>query len=129
MFATEIEDLIRLRMIGYSYSAIGKAMHISKNTLMSYCRNHGIVSDAKRKTKAENATLGNCKYCGRVIETDSNGSTRIFCSTACRKASWEEKNFNTVGDCILKDTPPSKERLAFICKKSDELVRKEDENE
>lgn len=133
MYDYEIEDLLRLRNLGYSFGAIAKAMHVKKELLKKYCHDHGIVSDAPRKTKAENALLRNCKFCGRVIEPNTNGTTREFCSNTCRRKHWEQEDSNAPFDnihlSIPKDTQRAKKPLAICKRKSDELLRKEVQNE
>ena len=129
MYDYEIEDLLRLRSKGYSFSAISKAMHVGISTLKKYCQDNGIVFNGAPKTKAENLLLKSCKFCGRAIEPLANGPTREFCSTKCRRNYWNEYgecSHDNYLDILIVDTPRSKKRLALCSIKSDELDLKEE---
>lgn len=84
----EQETIRILRTANYSFSFIGKALNIPKDTVKSYCRRHDIRPEGPRKTKAEKENANLCKNCHRPIPDHFRKGT-IFCSSTCRRA-WQK---------------------------------------
>lgn len=132
MYESDIQKLLYLRNLGFSYSAISRVLHISRNTLKSYCRRRGIVSNAEPKSPAENRKLSNCKYCDAPLVPNAKGPMRDFCDHTCRRKynelKLENSYDNLVFDIPYPDTQVSQEGLAFFRKRSDELVNQTKED-
>ena len=80
-----------LRQEGLGYQAIGKIVNLSRDSVRSYCKNHGLsgVEIAVKMNTKERIENGDaCQYCAGPITHASTGRPRRFCSEACRRAYW-----------------------------------------
>lgn len=128
----EISDIAKLREQGYSYIAIGRVMHINKETVKKYCHDYGIVCHGEMKSRSENQALRCCKFCGSAINDSVSGSTKEFCSNTCRKKHWENNKNNLLSNhefVLPVYTPKDKKGLDVCQRKSDELVQGGNQNE
>ncbi len=94
-------DIAELRKKGYSYKKIADKLHISINTVKSYCRRNNL--GGVRKKKIED---GVCPYCNKVLSHNIKYKKKRFCSDTCRQKWWNE-NLDRVN---------RKANYKFICK-------------
>lgn len=101
MTKKEQQQIIKLRMSGLGYKAIGQRLNISRDTVRGFCKRNGIdgVAKAAKKNYADMKNNGLvCENCGIVIEQNPNSKKKRFCSDKCRSKWWnknyEMHNFN-----------------------------------
>lgn len=87
------EQIAQMRADGESYTRIAEILHLSINTIKSFCRR-------KNLTIVENVyeiqiVDTNCKYCGKPLMHKAGKKRKLFCSDQCRMAWWKG-NRNTV---------------------------------
>lgn len=78
------EKIIELRHEGSSYAEISAEIGIPKETVKSFCRRNGMVTQTP-KAAAENA----CRNCGNLIVQNPKVRKKVFCSAVCRTAWWK----------------------------------------
>ena len=83
MTDTEKEKIRFLRLEGCSYGGIAERLHLSENTVKSYCQRNGLAGRAQRRMD------GCCKCCGKDLRTQPRRKNRRFCSEDCRRAWWK----------------------------------------
>jgi predicted nucleic acid-binding Zn ribbon protein len=88
MTATQKREIMMYRSRGVSYASIAEHLHLSINTVKTFCRRNALdTTDIPRRKNVSSAKQ--CVQCG---ETLSGGrSTRVFCSDLCR-LKWHRKN-------------------------------------
>lgn len=81
---TEIEkEKIRFwRCEGLGYKTIAARLHLSENTVKSFCRRNHLAGVAA----AEPVLV--CRNCGAPLEQAHKKKQRKFCSASCRYAWW-----------------------------------------
>lgn len=90
------EKIAQWRMMGLGYKAIANRLGVSRDSVKSYCKYHGLAGSAEavklnQQERIENKKL--CPVCGNEIERISHkGREKRFCSDKCRSAWWS-KNY------------------------------------
>ena len=90
-----------LRQSGFGYTEISEQLHLSINTVKSYCKRHNL----QRQGKQNNASTRFCLQCGKEIPQLQHRKTKKFCSDRCRMIWWRQHS------SLLRT--PSKQ--TFIC--------------
>ncbi len=75
----ERQRIMSLRRDGVGYGEIAGKLHISVNTVKSFCRRHGLTADARASV---------CEQCGRPVSQNPGRKRKRFCSDACRNKWW-----------------------------------------
>lgn len=81
MVDSQKSQIDKMRLSGYGYFKIAKAIGVSENTVKSYCR--------RQKSTDYKEEVGCCAECGAPIDKSRRGSRR-FCSDACRIKWWNK---------------------------------------
>lgn len=87
----DIETINRMRLDGFGYKAIAKAINSTRDRVRGYCNNHGldgfggVVADNVALMKDQNLI---CAYCNKTIKQKERGRNRKFCSEECRRKWW-----------------------------------------
>lgn len=84
---TEIQkqQIQTMRSNGLVFADIADKLHLSVNSVKSYCRRNAIW-------KQEN-TAALCKHCGAVLNNTPGHRQKTFCSAVCQqKYWWENRN-------------------------------------
>lgn len=85
------KQIYLLRKSGLGYQAIGKAIGLSRDSVRSFCRSHGmsgvtgISEDIRRRIKSGEL----CMYCAGKIKKAETGRPAKFCCDECRRAYWK----------------------------------------
>lgn len=87
MTNSQKKQIKTMRLQGMSYSAIGKVMGLSENTVHSHCRRNGLAGDCTK--------VFQCKQCGELNRIIPKRKPKKFCSDACRMAWW-----NSHPECV-----------------------------
>lgn len=82
MTKQEKQKVITLRSEGYSYLKISELLHLSENTVKSFCRRNNLGGVAKKQNQLF------CKQCGKPLEIKEKSKPRKFCSDNCRRLWW-----------------------------------------
>lgn len=89
----EQKQMIRvLRQQGLGYQAIGNMIGLSRDSVRSFCKNHGINGVAPLvqltiKDMIKNGEL--CGYCAGPITKARTGRPAKFCCPECRRSYWK----------------------------------------
>lgn len=86
----QFEAIIMLRTAHYPYSAIGKYLGLSMNTVKSICLRYQITPKGPKKAKNDQITLAFCEECGKPLST-MDRRPRRFCSDKCRCTYWNRQ--------------------------------------
>lgn len=81
-----------LRQQGLGYQAIGKMVNLTRDSVRSYCKNHGLagVKLAVEMNTREMIKRGDaCAYCAGPIKKAKTGRPARFCCDACRRNYWK----------------------------------------
>lgn len=81
------EQITKLRADGESYTRIAEILHLSINTIKSFCRRNNL-SIASSDVKAEQVST-DCKLCGKPLIRNPGKRVKLFCSDQCRMAWWK----------------------------------------
>lgn len=84
---TEIQkqQIQTMRSNGLVFADIAEKLHLSVNSVKSYCRRKAIQKQA--------VTSALCKHCGAVLINTPGHRQKTFCSAACQqKYWWENRN-------------------------------------
>lgn len=84
---TEIQkqQIQSMRSNGLVFADIANKLHLSVNSVKSYCRRNAI--------QKQDVTSALCKHCGAVLINTPGHRQKIFCSAACQqKYWWENRN-------------------------------------
>lgn len=90
---SDIETINKMRLDGFGYKAIAKAISSTRDRVRGYCISHGlngigeVVADNAALMKDKNII---CACCGKQIKQKKQGRTRKFCSEECRRKWWNE---------------------------------------
>lgn len=81
-----------LRKQGLGYQVIGKMVNLSRDSVRSYCKNHGIngikvVMELNTKERIKNGEA--CAYCAGPIKKAKTGRPARFCCDECRRNYWK----------------------------------------
>ena len=80
--------LVDLRNQGYGYANIANAIGASKDSVRSYCRNHGLAGTKASDNSRMKIRVDICPQCGHAVP-QKPGIKRIrFCSAKCRQEWW-----------------------------------------
>ena len=87
------QKIKELRLNGIGYKAIGTTLGLSRDSVRSYCKRHGLDGDyavvsLNHKEKINQHVV--CTQCQKRIKQQKKGRTRQFCSDACRRLWWKE---------------------------------------
>lgn len=80
------EKIIRFRGQGLGYADIGRELHISKDTVKSFCRRNGLTVLNNKQVDDK----GFCRECGKPLIQQEKTKRRIFCCKSCREKWWAE---------------------------------------
>lgn len=93
MTADEKEKIKELRLNGKGYKSISGITGLSRDSVRSFCKRNGLEGDscvvALNHDEKINRNLL-CICCQKPIKQKSQGRTRRFCSTECRRKWWNE---------------------------------------
>lgn len=87
------EQIRIFRAKGYGYRMIAKNMGISKETVKSYCKRHGLGGYAKEKAPSGGygrTDQTTCLNCGTMIEQIPKRKPKKFCCDKCRSRWWSK---------------------------------------
>ncbi len=91
----EQKNAIRaMRLKGYGYKAIGKALDLNENRVQLYCKSHGLAGSAeliKLNYPIWCEQNGRCPICGAKVMQPRTGRKKRFCSGRCRTKYCREK--------------------------------------
>lgn len=92
MTAEQKQKIQQMRGEGQSYMQIASVLHISENTIKSFCRrnNLGIAKNSKPQTAKEMLII--CKQCGKPLIQGKKGQHKKFCTEVCRHTWWKVNN-------------------------------------
>lgn len=85
------KQIFLLRKTGLGYKAISNMVGLSRDSVRSFCKNHGMsgyigpAGEVMKKIKSGDL----CQYCGGKIIKAKTGRPARFCSTECRRAYWK----------------------------------------
>ncbi len=80
-----------LRKQGLGYQTIAKMVNLTRDSVRSYCKNHGMngVKVAYEMNAKERIQKGEaCAYCAGPISKAKTGRPARFCCDECRRAYW-----------------------------------------
>lgn len=77
------ETIARLRIKGYSYTAVGQEIGLKESTVKTYCSRHGLTDSILRAKHC-------CKMCGAPIHSIEKRRSKVFCSDHCRAEWWNK---------------------------------------
>nr|DAU65395.1 MAG TPA: GcrA cell cycle regulator [Caudoviricetes sp.] len=82
----------KLRQQGLGYQAIGKMVNLTRDSVRSYCKNHGLQGvrlavEMNTKERIKNGEA--CAYCAGPIKKAKTGRPARFCCEACRRSYWK----------------------------------------
>ena len=81
-----------LRQKGLGYQAIGTILNLTRDSVRSYCKNHGLngVSMVVHMNTQERIKNGEaCCYCAGPLKQNKTGRPKRFCSENCRREYWK----------------------------------------
>lgn len=82
------ERITVLRNNGCGYTAIAKAVGLSKDSVKAYCRVHNLSGVmAKNNNRVETAQEF-CQNCGKLLQQKPGRKMAKFCSGECRQQWW-----------------------------------------
>ena len=82
----------KLRQQGLGYQANGKMVNLTRDSVRSYCKNHGLQGvrlAVKMKTKERIKNGEACAYCAVPIKKAKTGRPARCCCGACRRSYWK----------------------------------------
>ncbi len=93
-----------LRTQGYGYATIAKAVDLKKDTVVAFCRKHGLTGTKASSNERIDIKVDICRNCGKPLEQTPGRKRRAFCSDKCRVAWWnahpEKVNRRAVYECV-----------------------------
>ncbi len=84
-----------MRLNGYGYKAIGKALDLNENRVQLYCKSHGLAGSAeliRLNYPIWCRQNSRCMTCGIKITQPKTGRKKKFCSGRCRTRYFRENN-------------------------------------
>lgn len=75
-----------LRRRGYTFKRIGEELHISMDTVKSFCRRNNLTATQNES----DSKPAKCKECGAALIQIPKQKTRLFCSKQCRENWWHK---------------------------------------
>lgn len=91
MKTDEKNKIVSLRKEGRSMTEIADELGLSRNTVKSFCRRHGLTGDAQSMPEVSitDAPIEkNCLCCGKPMLVLPGRKERKYCSDACRMHAW-----------------------------------------
>lgn len=82
MTNSQKEQIRQLRIKGGSYVVIGEKLHLSKDTIKTFCRRNDISSGSSKKSETMS---GRCRECGAKLIQTKKRKQKVFCSQSCRE--------------------------------------------
>lgn len=79
MRAAQAEQVTHMRLMGNSYGRIADELGLPLNTVKSFCRRKGIVTEDG---------VSRCEYCGAEVKQTEHRKRKRFCSDTCRTRWW-----------------------------------------
>lgn len=99
MDAKQKEEITHLRMQGMTYEQVSKQLHLSVNTVKSYCQRNQL--GGRKQIVSEKYF---CKQCGAKVKQIPRRKLKKFCSDKCRMKWWNghpEKLHRKSGQSIV----------------------------
>ena len=87
MTEKEKKQVAMYRELGFSYSAISKAMEISVNSIKTYCKRNGL-GGIRAFDKSISLSVLQCENCGEPLVQNPGRKKKRFCSDKCRNIWW-----------------------------------------
>lgn len=91
----EQKELIRsLRLQGWGYKRIAKALRLNRNQVQLYCKTHGLAGAGefvKLNLPIWYEQNDRCIICGEKLDRKQRGRTKRFCSGKCRTKYYRAK--------------------------------------
>ncbi len=81
-----------LRQKGLGYQAIANILNLSRDSVRSYCKNHGLNGVAMVVNLNAREMIKNheaCAYCAGPLGSYKTGRPKRFCSERCRREYWK----------------------------------------
>ena len=89
MTENEKDQIITYRKQGYGYSQISNLIGISKNSIKSFCKRHGLGGTVAYEASAPEPTEESvCEQCGKPVRQNPGRKLKRFCSDKCRMKWW-----------------------------------------
>lgn len=83
--------LVEYRQEGKGCAEIARLLHVSVNTVKSYCRRNDIRAAEEQVPAAMKQSAGGktrCKQCGTALQQTEHTREKMFCSDKCRMQWW-----------------------------------------
>lgn len=78
------KQIVSLRSRGVSYTDIASNLQLSRDTVKSYCRRHGVST----VECTERSALDCCEFCGKELKQTEGKKKKRFCSRECCLNWW-----------------------------------------
>lgn len=98
-------NIAHLRKRGFSYGKIAEMLNLSKESVSSHCKRHGLGGRKKSSTEPVNLTVSSCLFCGDIVEQIPHRKAKKFCSDTCRMKWWN----------LHSSQVKRKSELTFLC--------------
>ncbi|MCD8299571.1 MAG: helix-turn-helix domain-containing protein [Clostridiales bacterium] len=82
------ESIEVLRRQGNGYTAIAKAIGLSKDSVKAYCRSHGLAGVKAESNARVTISVDICLNCGKPLTQRPKVKKKKFCCPACREVWW-----------------------------------------
>ena len=99
--------IAEFRRSGVGYTEISEQLHLSINTIKSYCKRHDLTSTKKRYS----GSVRLCLQCGNEIKQEEHRETKKFCCDRCRVIWWGKHS-------SLLRTPSKQTFICPVCRGS-----------
>lgn len=87
------QQIRKQRLEGMGYKAIASSIGISRDSVKSFCKRHGLQGNFCVVALNVEEKLGKnliCHCCQKPITQKTKGKPRKFCSDSCRRKWWKE---------------------------------------
>ena len=82
------EKIETLRHQRFGYTAIAKAIGLSKDSVKAYCRTHGLGGEKAKSHSLEKIKTQLCANCGKELKQTPGRKQKRFCNSECRTKWW-----------------------------------------
>ena len=82
------EKITTLRYQGYGYTAIANSVGLSKDSVKSYCRSHGLAGEKAKSHSLAEVPTQLCLNCGKPLIQLPGKKKKKFCCPECRTTWW-----------------------------------------
>ena len=82
------EHITTMRLGGIGYTAIAKAVGLSKDSVKAYCRTHGLAGIKAQSNTRISPTQRFCLNCGKSLVQLPHRKAAKFCCGECRQVWW-----------------------------------------